>query len=145
MSYSSGIYNAVYYLPILFAFVWGYGEGGVEDYIRFSTKTMVDITCIYLAGFFSFICGAKIGNVLQAVGPTHNIHYKYRSWIEFRFSDKIAVLCMVLCFLASKVAIIPLGVYTSYAFDDGKMSGGTWSFSTFCSEALLIVAIFVLF
>ncbi len=140
-----GIYNALYYLPILLVFLWGYQEGGVESFVSFSTTTMVAITCIYFVGFFSFICGAKMTTALKALGPTHGIHYKRRPWIDIRLSDKFVIFLMVLCFLASKIAIIPLGVYSTYAFDSGKMTGGVWTFSTFCSEALLLISILVLF
>jgi hypothetical protein len=47
--------------------------------------------------------------------------------------------------LLSKALLIPLGVYSEYAFETDSMAGGIWSFSIFCSEALLFLSIVVLF
>lgn len=140
-----GIYNAIYYVPLLLAFVWGYGEGGVDTFTGFSQQKMIEITYIYMTGLLAFILGANLTSALQVIAPKTSITYEYKPWLKIELSDKLAVFFIVACFLASKIAIIPLGVYRVYAFDSGQMSGGLWSFSTFCSEALLFIAILVLF
>jgi len=60
-----------------------------------------------------------------------------------RFGILCAVAASIL--LLSKVLLIPLGVYSEYAFVTDTMTGGVWSFSMFCSEALLFLSIVVLF
>jgi hypothetical protein len=45
----------------------------------------------------------------------------------------------------SKYFLIPLGVYSDYAFDTENMTSSIWSFSMFCSESLLLFSIIVLF
>ncbi len=61
------------------------------------------------------------------------------------FADKLALVGLVGVFALSKVALAPLGVYQRYAFDTGEMSGGVWSFSMFCSEAMILAAVLLLF
>jgi hypothetical protein len=139
------IYNSIYYFPLLLAFIWGYGEGGVETALNFTTNTMIKITVIYLAGFLAFVTGAKFSSILQYLGARKLSRFRKSSGLTLSLSDMVAVAILCIIFIFSKILLIPLGVYQQYAFDTDQMTGGAWSFSMACSESLLFVSILVLF
>ena len=140
------LYNAIYYVPLLLAFTLGYSEGGVAAVLDFTPTTIFKITEIYLIGTLAFVCGAKLRSLLQLlVGKKRPLTGKRPLRIPITLADKIAIVVLCIIFFASKIAIIPLGVYQAYAFDTDQMTGGVWSFSMACSEVLLFISILVLF
>jgi hypothetical protein len=139
-------YNAIYYVPLLLAFLLGYSEGGVAAVLDFTPATIVKITGVYLIGTAAFVCGAKSRSLLCRVARRRRPDLETQRFrISVTLADKIAIAIVCLIFLASKIAIIPLGVYHAYAFDTDQIKGGAWSFSAACSETLLFISILVLF
>jgi hypothetical protein len=138
-------YNLLYLVPLLLAFVFGYEEGGVANVLDLRGIIVLKICGVYLAGVLAFLAGSAVLPFLKwsrlgrfpRPGRFRPLTIGTPEWIA------IGVLSLV--YLASKVALIPLGVYQSYAFDTGSMTGGVWSFSTFCSEAMILAAVVVLF
>jgi len=138
------LYNATYFVPLLSVFIWGYSAGGAGETARVDVSTMAQICAVYLAGSIAFVLGAVAFEALQRTGMR-----QVPAWTPppytLTFADKLVLLGLVLVFSLSKVALIPLGVYQRYAFETGEMTGGIWSFSMFCSEAMILAAILVLF
>ncbi len=137
-------YNLVYLLPLLLAFFYGYGEGGVASVLNIDPSTVLRVCYVYLAGTVAFLLGASVLPFLS-----WSKHGRLPQPIRFRLVEiglpEWSSICgLVIVFLASKVALVPLGVYHSYAFDTNSMTGGIWSFSTFCSEAMILAALVVL-
>jgi hypothetical protein len=138
-------YNLLYLLPLLLAFFYGYEEGGVGDVLNVDAQTMLLVCYVYLAGMLAFLIGSGVLPFL-----TWSIYGHIPKPIRFRCAEIglpewSAIGILVAIFLASKVALIPLGVYRAYAFDTDSMTGGAWSFSTFCSEAMILAALIALF
>lgn len=138
------LYNAAYLLPLVAVFVWGYSEGGAGETARVDISTMGLICGVYVLGSVAFTCGAGSFTALQ-----HMRLGTQRPWAAplytLTLADRLALVGLVGLFVLTKVALVPLGVYQRYAFDTGEMSGGVWSFSMFCSEAMILAAVLVLF
>jgi hypothetical protein len=98
-----------------------------------------------VTGFTAFAIGTQVRRCLYyALRGKSDTHWS-PSWFRLTISEIIVISTLVLLFAFSKIAIIPLGVYHEYAFDADLMGGPLWSFSMFCSEMLLLLAIVVLF
>jgi hypothetical protein len=139
------IYNLCYYIPLLAVFLWGYSEGGTEDVVGMGQGTMLRISGIYLAGFCAFFLGSSLRTFLVwcTKGRTHSIWSP--KWFDVTFGEKIIASSVLAIFLLTKIALIPTGVYSEYAFDASLMDGPVWNFSMFCSETLVLLAILALF
>jgi hypothetical protein len=138
-------YNLIYFVPLLLVYLLGYSEGGADEVLGMGTPAMLRITGLYSIGFISFALGAQVKRFLYFI-----LRVKYKTnwsptWFRLTLSEIIVVGTIVLAFLVSKIALIPLGVYHEYAFDADLMGGPVWSFSMFCSEMLLLSAMLVLF
>jgi hypothetical protein len=59
--------------------------------------------------------------------------------------DKIVLAALICAFLASKVLLIPSGVYSKYAFDTNMMDSPVWTSSMFLSEILVFASLIALF
>ncbi len=139
------LYNLIYFVPLLLVYLLGYSEGGADEVLGMGTPAMLRITGLYVIGFISFALGTQVKRFLYWM-----LRVKYKtnwnpSWFRLTISETILVSTLVLAFVISKIAIIPLGVYHEYAFDADLMGGPLWSFSMFCSEMLLLLAIVILF
>jgi hypothetical protein len=140
-------YNLLYLLPLLLAFGFGYeDEGSVGRVLGVTGTTILKACAIYMAGIIAFVAGSsgihflswsKYGR-LPAPRPFRQFQIGIAEWL--------AIGILIAVFVSTKIALVPLGVYNAYAFDTGLMdSNGIWSFSTFCSEAMVLVALIVLF
>jgi hypothetical protein len=140
------IYNLLYFLPLFAVFLWGYSEGGAADIADMGSSTMVRISCLYLTGACAFWVGSKIRRFLRwsIRGRVPLLPWRPK-WLQISLAEKAIVVVMVGIFIATKVALIPTGVYKEYAFDADLMGGALWTFSMFCSETLILLAIIVLF
>ena len=136
--------NLFYYLPLLLVFLFGYEEGGAAQVVAFPANTMIEISVVYAIGMIAFVLGAHLPDWLQ---PDLKLRSAFRpfSWTKVTVPTLIGISFISIVFLASKVALIPLGVYGQYAFNSGVMSNGVWTFSMVCSEVLLLMSVFVLF
>jgi hypothetical protein len=139
------LYNLIYFVPLLLVYLLGYSEGGAEEVLGMSTSVMLRITALYATGFTAFAIGTQVRRFLYyALRGRYDTHWS-PSWFRLTISEVIIISTVVLLFALSKIAIIPLGVYQQYAFDADLMGGPVWSFSMFCSEMLLSLAVIVLF
>jgi hypothetical protein len=107
--------------------------------------TMLRISALYLTGFSAFFLGSSLRRFLTwcIKGPTNSIWNP--KWLDVAFGDEIIASGVLVVFLLTKVALIPTGVYSEYAFDANLMDGPVWSFSMFCSETLVLLGILALF
>lgn len=139
-----GLYNVVYFVPLFLLFVWDYTNSQTANSLAMDAHTTLAICAVYLAGIAGFVLGGLPLRLLAAGKGVAAM-----TWTaplpRLELADKLVIFLLVLVFLASKLALIPLGVYHAYAFSTGEMTGGVWSFSTFCSEAMLLFGIVVLF
>ena len=139
------VYNALYFIPLMVAYVVGYEEGGVGDVLLLRSSTLRQIWWIYLAGISAFLAGSFLPSFLSWCIKGKSPAIPKSRWLKIGVAEKTAMLILCVVFLASKVSLIPLGVYHAYAFDTDSMTGGLWSFSMFCSEAMVLAGIVVLF
>jgi hypothetical protein len=65
--------------------------------------------------------------------------------IPIRQIDKPLLAGLVVAFIVSKILLIPVGVYTTYAFASSAMDTPIWNASMFFSESLGFVALMALF
>lgn len=138
-------YNLVYFVPLLLVYLLGYSEGATDEVLGMGTPAMLRITGLYVIGFTSFALGAQVKLFLYFI-----LRVKYKTnwsptWFRPTLSEIIVVGAIVLAFIVSQIALIPLGVYHEYAFDVDLMGGPVWTFSAFCSEMLPLSAMIVLF
>ncbi len=139
-----GFYNLIYFLPLFLVFLWGYGRGGAADMVAMDAPTMLIVTFIYLVGVAAFALGSLPLSLMRA-GRRPGFGSANALLPQIRLSDKLAIVLVAIVFVISKIALIPLGVYQTYAFSTGEMTGGVWTFSTFCSETMVLLGILALF
>jgi hypothetical protein len=139
------IYNVIYYAPLLVIYIWGYSEGNVANEIGLDSRSIGSITLLYVEGVFAFSLGSFLVSTFQSKFQNARSAWSPFARPHFGLAEKITVLMLAAMFICAKVALVPLGVYSVYAFDTGEMTSGIWSFSMFCAECVLLVAILVLF
>jgi len=139
------LYNLLYLLPLLFAFLLDYEEGGVAAALNVSGDVLLKVCYVYGVGACSFFAGS--GALRFLTWSKYGRCFPPQSFplLQIGFPEWIAIGTLLVVFIVSKVALIPSGVYHEYAFDSGSMTGGLWSFSTFCSEAMILAALLPLF
>lgn len=140
------VFNAGYYFPLLVILMAGYSGPGGKESLEFGLNysLLAEITFVYVSGVVAFFLGSKLGPIVTTLTARPPIHERLR---PFELNAGFRAFCWfsVAVFVATKVLLIPRGVYANYAFETGKMTGGLWSFSMFWSELLLFLSIVVLF
>jgi hypothetical protein len=137
-------FNCLYLGPVLGAFFFRYTEGGTEVAADLEPDTLAKMALMYVAGVLAFWLGSRMGGN----GPAaEKRRLPFRVLRLFNLSTPFWVVCfvVVVALLISKVLLIPLGVYSEYAFDTDSMTGGVWSFSMACSDFLVVLSIAALF
>src|SRR6185312_12281629 len=136
-------YNVLYFVPLFLLFVWDYGSRGTTaSALSMDAGTTWVITLIYVLGVVGFALG---GLPLRLLRAGRAMSRSALVLPEVRLADRLVIVLVAVVFLISKIALIPLGVYHEYAFSSGEMTGGIWTFSTFCSETMVLLGIVVLF
>jgi hypothetical protein len=138
-------YNAIYFVPLLLVFFLGYYQSGVEEILAISSTTMRRICLTYSSGIAAFAIGAYLPTFCSWSIKGRSRPAPRPGWLQVGVAEKIAILILCVVFVASKISLVPLGVYHDYAFDTDSMTGGVWTYSMFCSEALVLAGIVVLF
>ncbi len=138
-------FSLLYFLPVCAVLLFNYSEGGTGKAADLDSAVLWRIAAVYSLGLLAFLLGSSVmrkGNVFSKGRRTY-----LGSLQLFIPTKRFGILCAVAgtILLLSKVLLIPLGVYSEYAFVTDSMTGGIWSFSMFCSEALLFLSIVVLF
>jgi hypothetical protein len=138
-------FNLLYFLPVCALLLFNYSEGGTSKAADLDSAVLWRIAAVYSFGLLAFLLGSRVmqkRNVFSGAGGT-----ELGSLRLFIPTRRFGIICFVAAavLVFSKVLLIPLGVYSEYAFETDSMTGGIWSFSTFCSEALLFISIVVLF
>ncbi len=137
--------SLLYFLPLWSISLGSYDKGGVLPIGLDAHLVMGKIFLVYLAGLVSFVAGSwatpricwLLGARIEKSVPL--------AWIKTSPVDGISFTILALAFLASKILLIPAGVYASYAFDSGGMESSVWTASMFLSDALILASIIVLF
>jgi len=136
------LFNLLYLLPVLGLTLFDYSEGGTTKMADLTISLAEKIACLYVLGVLAFLSGSRLGS---AVANSHPI----RSWTIHLFKPtgffRLLCVAMAAMLVLTKWLLVPLGVYSEYAFDTGSTIGGLWSFSMFCSESLLLLSVVVLF
>jgi hypothetical protein len=137
------LFNLLYFWPLAGIGLFDYFEGDTSREV--GLDVIAKISCIYLAGVSAFLCGSRLG--ASFFEAHNNRNTQPGSFRLFGITESFRWLCVmtIVVFLFSKILLRPLGVYAEYAFDTGRMTGGVWSFSMFCSESLLLLSVVVLF
>jgi hypothetical protein len=128
-------------MPLGVLLVIEYSVGGTSAIAALDPEAAKRIAWIYVAGVLGFLCGSKLKLFRR---PPQRQETRLRL-LELNGTFRLLCYVTVVIFLLSKALLIPLGVYQNYAFETDSMVGGTWSFSIFCSETLLLLSIGVLF
>jgi hypothetical protein len=128
-------------MPLGALLVIEYSVGGASATAALDPEAAKKIAWIYLAGVLGFLCGSKL-NLFHGTPKRQETRLRL---LELNGTFQLLCYVTVAVFLLSKVLLIPLGVYQNYAFETDSMVGGTWSFSIFCSETLLLLSIGLLF
>jgi oligosaccharide repeat unit polymerase len=139
------IYNLIYYVPLLVIYIWGYSEGDAAKEIALDLHSLSAITILYLEGLIAFSLGSFLASTFQSRFLHAQRTWSSSSQPHFGTPETITVLLVAVMFLCAKAALVPLGVYSIYAYDTGEMTSGIWSFSMFCAECVLLLSILVLF
>jgi len=138
------LFNAVYFLPILFIYLSGYVDVGAADAIGLLDSRLVfEMTTIYAEGIIAYTVGSFVTEWLLKRFRVTSSSVAYPT-LHLGSAERISVTLIAGLFICVKAAMIPLGVYHVYAADSGEMTGGIWSFSMVCSECLLLASILVL-
>ncbi len=141
------LFNALYFVPLFALAVSGIEQSGIGD-ISHSRAVLPQIIAVYALGVTAFLFGSTLhGMVSAALGrKAANVEVAQRRirW-NIGLPEKLTTGVIVAIYLLFKILLIPLGVYQSYAFDQGSMTGGVWTSSMALSEALLLIALIFLF
>lgn len=139
------IYTAIYFIPLWIVGVSGYGEGMVSDTGADAYVLMNRIAAVYLIGCTSFLLGSwSTSRLAWLLGGKKQAPVDVAR-IPIRQIDKPLLAGLVVAFIVSKILLIPLGVYTTYAFASNAMDTPIWNASMFFSETLGFVALLALF
>jgi hypothetical protein len=133
-------YNLLYLFPLL---ALSFSEVQAPTSRTFDISVLSAACYVYATGLVAFTAGALFFLFVQII-RTRRVPIRSNQYAEFGIPEKAAIFLLAIIYIASKIALIPLGVYQEYAFDTGSMTGGAWSFSTVCSEAMLLASILVL-
>src|SRR5262249_18020469 len=137
--------NLLYFLPILIVELFDYSEGGVSETADVNLQLVGKLAATYALGTLAFLLGSKLSSSL---GERLRIRKRIaRSMKLFDVNAPFWIICILLVglLLLTKWLLIPSGVYVEYAFSTGNMESSLWTFSMFCSEAVLFLSIVLLF
>src|ERR1035437_5371325 len=59
------LYNFIYFVPLFYVYLWGYGEDSAANILKISGHEMWQIMWLYLAGITSFTLGTKARGALH--------------------------------------------------------------------------------
>jgi hypothetical protein len=139
------LYNAIYFLPLVVIYIWGYSEGYALEAIALDERSLRLISIIYAEGLIAFTAGSiTVGLFRRRRSRDHRAGNDYPV-PQLGIAEKTLVLLVAALFIVAKGALIPLGVYHAYAADTGEMTGGIWSFAMVCAEFMVLASILVLF
>jgi len=133
--------NLLYFMPLAALLIVEYSVGGTAAAAALDPETATRIAWVYVAGLLAFLCGSKL-KLFHSEPPRQESRL---SLFELNGTFRLLCYATIGIFFLSKVLLVPLGVYSQYAFETESMVGGIWSFSMFCSETLLLLSIVVLF
>ncbi len=136
--------NCLYCVPVIGAFLFGYSEGGAGAAADLEVGTLAKMCLTYVVGVAAFLLGSRMGSKRPSEA-TGRLHFRLLHLFDLSPSFWLVCAVIVVALLISKVLLVPMGVYSQYAFDTGSMTGGLWSFSMFCSEVLALLSIAALF
>jgi hypothetical protein len=139
------IYNFIYYVPLLVIYIWGYSEGSVAKAISLDSDSLKTITILYVEGLIAFSLGSFLASTFQSRFLSVQRNWPSSSQPNLGTAEKLTALLVAAMFICAKAALVPLGVYSIYAFDTGEMTSGIWSFSMFCAECVVLMSVLVLF
>jgi len=134
------VYNLFYLLPLISAFVFGYYEGGIGFLQMYPPTILLHICYIYASGIIAFLLGTLLIRLISINSPKP-AHIRQAQDIAPDFFLKLCTALLSLLYLGTKLYLIPDGVYSSYAFDTGKMASPIWTLSMFLSEAIVAISI----
>ncbi len=139
------IYTAIYFVPLWIVGMSGYGEGMVAQTGTDAYTLMNRISALYLIGCTAFLLGSwSTSKLAWLLGGKENGSVNVAR-IPIYQIDKPLLAGLIIAFIALKILLIPVGVYTSYAFDSSAMETPIWNASMFFSESLGFVALLTLF
>lgn len=139
------LYNAIYFLPLVVIYIWGYSEGNAVEAIALDENSLRLISIIYAEGLVAFTAGSIAAGLFRRRRSRNHLAGNDYPVPQLGIAEKTMVLLVAALFIVAKGALIPMGVYHSYAADTGEMTGGIWSFSMVCAEFMVLVSILVLF
>jgi hypothetical protein len=137
-------YNLIYLLPLVGIYLYGYVDTGAVGQIGLDSQSIRSIWLVYAEGLIAFSLGSIFVSLVLGHLRTFNVNGEYRI-PNIGITEKLGILLIAAIFIAAKAALIPLGVYHQYAFTDLEFKNSIWSFSTVCSEFVLLAATLLLF
>lgn len=137
-------YNFIYLLPLVAIYLWGYTDTGAVGQIGLDSHSIRAIWFVYAQGLGAFTLGAVFVSLVLKRLPALGTQADYRV-PDIGVTEILGSLFIVAVFITAKAALIPLGVYREYAFNDTDFKNSIWSFSMVCSEFMLLTATLFLF
>ena len=134
------LFNAVYILPVIYVYFFGFSEGGVGSVFSLTPSLLEQMLFFYLFMSVSFFMGSRVFGFGVRLGKDDGVFSKlsYSS-----VSLNVIFVIVVFVHVLFKYLLMHEGVYDSYAYDSGAMNSKTWTISMGLSE--LVIALFILF
>jgi hypothetical protein len=140
-------YNLLYFTPIAWVAFYEFHQNAISEAAAVNWQDLRRVAFLYGMGCICFCLGSAGRSFLAFVSgkfTTESQDLPLRA-TSLGWSGYMALGITLVMFLASKILLIPLGVYSSYAFDTGQMEGGLWSASMMVSELLVLFSLAALF
>ena len=114
------LYNVTYFTPLFLVYLFGYTPGGAGEAASGSLATMATIALLYAIGVTAFVLGAQSRQILRSLLGGCKEHHSVLKRVSLDLSVKLGVTILVIAFLISKIAIIPLGLYSQGNYFEGE-------------------------
>jgi hypothetical protein len=139
------LYATIYFFPLWLVGRSGFGAGMLGQTGADANALMGRIAALYAAGTASFLLGSGSASFVAWMLGAARSRTPRLALVRIYQVDKIVLAFLVCAFLASKLLLVPLGVYSAYAFDTNMMDSPVWSASMFFSEMLVFASLLALF
>jgi hypothetical protein len=139
------LYAALYFFPLWLVGTSGFGAGMLGQTGADANTLMGRIAALYAVGTISFLLGSGSTSIVAWMLGGSRAGTDRLALVRIHQVDRILLVFLICAFSASKVLLVPLGVYSKYAFDTNMMDSPIWTASMFFSEMLVFASLLALF
>jgi hypothetical protein len=143
-------YNLFYFAPLAWVAAYEFSQNEISQAAAVNWQDLRRVTILYVLGCATFCLGSGFRDLAalltgEATGSEWSAARLPLHATSLGWASKVLVGATVMAFVTTKILLIPLGVYSSYAFDTGQMVGGLWTASMVLSELLVLFSFAALF